>query len=457
MCSNWSIFSRAARRANKQPSGSFIMKSPFYRFYFFGLLGAIFHCAVGCYAAEVPAAAPASGVTLADCYQKARQISETVGISQENIKLLEAQYRDKLGSVMPHIDWIKTQFYQQNTHGGSGGVGGSILLPTQPESFFQLTQPLFAGFRDWDALSIAKSMKHQSEFDRRPVEQQLLSDVATAFYTALTIQGQLTTLQETRRVTLDRVKELQHWVDIGRSISSDLLSAQTQLATLDAQIQDTQRTEMESRELLRFLTGVQAETPLLDDRPDPAQVPLTEALDRSNHRPDLMSGEEIVQQAHLNVKYAKGSYWPTLGLLAHSYTERIGFESDVRWDATFTLDVPLLEGGSNHAQIQEARSQDIIAELTLARLKRNVEQEVRIAQQDLVASISEALAYGNAADMGQKNYEAQAKEYRQGRTSNIEVLQVLTNLQDVKRQWVASKYASKLDDVLLRVNMGEGL
>jgi outer membrane protein TolC len=400
--------------------------------------------------------ASTGGVTLAECYRKARQISETLGISRQNILLVAAQYREKLGAILPHVDWIQEQFYQQQVSGASG-TAATLLLPTQPESYFQLVQPLFAGLRDWKTLDIAKSMKQQSRFDEQQTQLQLLSDVAAAFYAAMTAHEQITTLQETRQLTQDRIKELTRWVDIGRSLSSDLLSAQTELATLDAQIQDAKRTEMETRELLRFLTGVDPQIPLVDDRTPPAPLTLPEALERSSRRPDLMSMEEVVRQSHLNVQYALSSYWPTLGLLAHSYTERVGFYSDVRWDATFTLDVPLLEGGANHAQVQEARAQNIIAELTLARLRRTAEQQVRAAQQDLTDLISEADAYAKAVDLNQKNYRAQLEEYRLGRITNIEVLQVLTNLQQVKQQWVAAKYSTKLDDVALRVAMGEGL
>jgi outer membrane protein TolC len=412
----------------------------------------------GClYAWAADTTVPPAGITLEECYSRAWHLSETLGISEENVRFIQAQYKDKLGNVLPHVDWIKTQFYQDRATPSGTAIANSTFLVVQPESYFQLTQPIFAGFRDWYAVDIVKSQKLQSEFDVHQTELQLLSDVATAFYTALTQHEQLTTLQDTRQATLDRVKELEHWVNVGRSLQSDLLSAQTQVATLDAQILDAKRIEQESRELLRYLTGVAPEIPLVDDRPDPVSVPLETALSHSTRRPDIMSGEEAIHQARLGVKYAKGSYLPILGFTGRWFTERIGFESNIRWDATLTLDVPLLEGGSNHAQIQEARSQDIIAELTFARLKRNVEQLVRTAQQDLGISVSESTAYKIAADLGQKNYEAQLKEYRLGRTSNIEVLQVLANLQDVKRQWVASKYASKLDDVILRISTGEGL
>lgn len=399
----------------------------------------------------------AAGATLADCYQRALKISETVGSSQENIRLQEAQYLNKRGAILPHIDWIKTQFYQQNIAGESSNVGGSFLKSTQPESYFRLVQPIFSGFRDWSVLDAAKSLRQQAQYDEKQTQQQLLSSVAAAFYAALTVQQQLATLQETRQVTQDRIRELTHWVNVGRSLPSDLLSAQTELATLDAQMEDSKRLLMESRETLRFLTELPPELPLLDDRPDPAPVSLEQALQRSVKRPDLMSSEEVLRQTQLNVKYAKGAYWPTLGLLGRWYTERIGFESDVRWDATFTLDVPLLEGGEDHYAIQAARSQNVMAELSLHRLRRSAEQQVRTAQQDLSATISESAAYAKAVDLGQKNYEAQKKEYRLGRTTNVEVLQVLDNLQNTKSQAVLAKYSAKLNDVLLRVAVGEGL
>src|SRR5690348_9840284 len=93
---------------------------------------------------NVMPAVSTGGVTLADCYQRAIHISETLGISEQNIRVVEEQYRNARGSILPHIAFIKQQFFQQNTQ-GSGGVSGSFLKSTQPESYFQLQQPLFSG------------------------------------------------------------------------------------------------------------------------------------------------------------------------------------------------------------------------------------------------------------------------------------------------------------------------
>ncbi len=231
------------------------------------------------YAAEQPAAAVAtSSVTLQECFERAKKISETVSISAENVRLLQAQYRAEIGAVLPHIDWIKSQLYQQNQVDGATGVAASSLKPTQPLSYFQLQQPIFAGFRDWDTIAISKSQQQQARLNQQQTDLQLLADVSAAFYAAYTLQDQLSVLEQTRKLNQDQVDQLSHWVDVGRSRPSEVLSAQTQLATLDAQIEDTQRQIADSRHVLVFLSGVPANVPLQDDEPTPPAFTVDDAL-----------------------------------------------------------------------------------------------------------------------------------------------------------------------------------
>ncbi len=402
-------------------------------------------------------ATPQTGITLPECYQKARQISETIGISAENTRLVQAQYRSKIGAVLPHIDWIKTQFYQEKLQNNETGVGGSALKSTQPESYFQLVQPIYAGFRDWAVAAVIKSQERQAKLNERAADLQVLSDVAVAFYAAFTLQDQLAVLKEIRNLNKNQVDQLDHWVNIGRSRPSELLSAQTQLASLDAQMEDTQRSLAESRHVLFFLTGVPADVPLVDSTFPPLTLSADEALNRAGKRPEILSAEESVHQADLGVRYARGAHYPTLGVLGRYYTERVGFLSDVRWDATFTLDVPLYEGGSTQADVRAARSQQLIAQLTLARLKRDVERDVRTAYDDLTHAASEFQAYEKAVQLANKNYEVQQKEYRLGVISNLDLLHLLTDMQNVRGQWLVSRATARLNDIRLRIAMGEGL
>jgi outer membrane protein len=400
-----------------------------------------------------------SGITLQECYESARKISETVGISAENTRFVQEQYRAQIGAVLPHIDWIKSQFYQQNigSSGSSGSAANTSLKPTQPLSYFQLQQPIFAGFRDWSAIAITKSQREQARLNEQATDLQLLSDVAAAFYAAYALQDQLSVLMETRKLNQEQVDQLNHWVNIGRSRPSEVLSAQTQLASLDAQIEDTKRTIAEGRHLLLFLTGVPADVPLTDTEPTLSGLTLDAALTRAGKRPDVLSTVEALHQAELGIRYARGAHLPTLAATGRYYTERIGFLSDVRWDATFLLDVPLYEGGSTQAVVREARSQEIIAQLTLGRLKRDIDRQVRTAYDDLSHAVSEVQAYDKAVQLAEKNFGVQQKENRLGVTTNLELLQLLTNMQNIRGQALISRANARLDDILLKVSMGEGL
>jgi outer membrane protein len=197
--------------------------------------------------------------------------------------------------------------------------------------------------------------------------------------------------------------------------------------------------------------------PLRDEGPIAPPTSVDQALGLASNRPDIQSTVESLHQSDLQIRYAKGGHLPTLGLTANSYTERVGFLSDVRWDVTFLLNVPLYEGGSTQAQVRQARSQEIISQLTLARLKRDVERQVRTAYDDVQHASSEVQAYDKAVQLAEENYKVQQKEYRQGVISNLDLLQLLTNMQNVREQWLVSRSTARLDDVLLRIAMGEGL
>src|ERR1019366_3166849 len=154
-----------------------------------------------------------------------------------------------------------------------------------------------------------------------------------------------------------------------------------------------QRAITEGRHLLLFLTGVPADVPLKDDPPVMPSLTLDEALGRAGNRPELLSAAEGLHQAELGIRYARGAHYPILGATGRYYTERVGFLTDVRWDATFTLDVPLYEGGSSQALVRASRSQEIIAQLPLARIKRDVGRDVRTTYDNLTQAISEVEAY----------------------------------------------------------------
>ena len=62
-------------------------------------------------------------------------------------------------------------------------------------------------------------------------------------------------------------------------------------------------------------------------------------------RSDVIALEENVSYYRYGIRVAQSGQYPFLNLLGNYYTQRTGLLSDIKWDVTLGLDVPLYEGG----------------------------------------------------------------------------------------------------------------
>ncbi len=402
---------------------------------------------------------PPPGVTLEQAYQKALVISETLQISDQDIEQLRALYRQGVGTVFPHLSWQMTQFWQ-DTSGvsqSSGGVQGTLLRERRPESYFLIEQPLFHGLRDYNAVKGIKAAEKGAELNRKQAELNLLTDVADVFYTAYDLQQELEALGSQYHLTEDRLSELQKRVRLGRSRDSEVLSSEVELASLDAQMEDTRQRLHVARQVLQFLTAVPPSTPLVEYAPAPKLPPLEAAHSKSAGRPDLLAAVYYQETQKYALRYAKGGYYPGLDLAGKYYTERVGFNEDIKWDALLSLDVPIFTGFTTKNEVREAKSKQLVADLQFSRLKRRIAQEVESAHQSLRYSASQTEYYSKAVRLAERNYKSQVKEYGLGLINNIQVFDVLTDLQDLRIRKIRVEALTRLNDIKLRVATGQGL
>ena len=139
------------------------------------------------------------------------------------------------------------------------------------------------------------------------------------------------------------------------------------------------------------------------------------------------------------------------------YTERVGFNEEVKWGGLLSLDVPIFSGFKTQAEVRQARSRLIVADLAWARTKRQIRRDVETAHKNLNYTLTQMRFYDRAVSLAQRNYKLQQEEYRLGLINNLQVLQVLTDLQDLQLRKLRSATAARLNDVRLRVAMGQGL
>lgn len=403
----------------------------------------------GCLAAGVTAGYAAEPLTLDDYYAAALKRSEVVATQVELIRQAEERYSQANATTLPAVNGIASYTEQEPTPFGSSPTATSPNR--QKLARVSVTQPLFRGFREFAALRQTKALIGAQDRDYLQARVQLFKDVAQNFYSILSTETDLKNLDEEIRQNLKREAELNARVRIGRSRVSEVLTVQSTISTLRAQIEQLQGQRRVAREAFAFLSGLDASTPLNDTEAVPAALePLADYLVRLELRPDVQAGQQRLTAADENIAVAKGARLPSIDLNGNYYLERSGALRDVDWDVQIALTVPLYAGGALESQIRTAVSQRTQAELTVSQVSRQAEQEIRSAYESVIFDRSQLDAFERATEAARKNYEAQLRDYRLGLVTNLEVLQALTAYQENQRALDRARYTAKLDYMRLQ-------
>ncbi len=398
-------------------------------------------------------------LSLDDCYALALKRSENIGILMQRIEEVEGQYLQALSTITPTASFLLKEFHQDSPQGnneGAGALGSSFTRESQPERKFKISQPLFQGFKSLAAMGGAQSLKVQKTESLQRGKELLFLDVVTAFYGVMGPRDEVESLQKIREFLEQRIKELEERVQLGRSRPSEVVMATAQLKQVQAQIEQTRRSEVATVIVLYFLTGLNHIKELVDSPELPAPVSdLKACMIKGRERSDVKAARAAVEAAKQNVIFARSGIFPTLMLDTNLYTKRVGYQSDTDWDMTMTFNVPLFEWIRVSGAMREAYAKLRIAEYERSRVERLVEAEVRSAYEEFRLSSAAAEAFREAEEAADKNFEIQTKEYRLNLVNNLDVLAALQELETVRRDYLKARYQAKRDWNRLKVAVGD--
>ncbi|MFI5344738.1 MAG: TolC family protein [Elusimicrobiota bacterium] len=383
-----------------------------------------------CAASAVPAsAADVKTLTLDEAYSAALTRSEEIAEKGQTYAQVTAQIDEIWAEVKPRLN-LNANHYWQDTP----GAGVNFPLPSNQDTVaLNGHQPIFAGLRDFLAVRGTKVQSESAELALKRAKQLLYQDVADAYLNLLQNRREISTLEAQVKLTDGRVKELDKFVDIGRSRKSEILAAQSQLAQNEADLEASRGRERLSQATLQFLTG-------LDQDLAPAEIVVpTEAedakpfLERARNRPDVEAARKDFEYADIYVTMQGRQYLPTVFLDGNYYLRRPNnFSKNVHWDATLTGQLPIYYGGQIGAQVREAKAARGFKEAALSLATRKAELDVRSAHSDLESDLSIVKALEKAMALAEANAKAQAEDYRHGQVTNIDVLTSLTTVQNTR-------------------------
>lgn len=389
-------------------------------------------------------------LSLQQCLDMAVKYSGELAVQNEKRNEASQKVRQSRGGILPSVDFI----YQKTYRDTAGGLYTTDLT----DSKFSMTQPLFQGFSKASAYTIAGNDLRKEDLNYESARRALKAAVTQAFYSLAQIDGDIVNIENTRTAMATRRSELQERARLGKSRESEVLMIESQIATLAAQEEKSLSDRAVAAEELAYLTGSGSQMiAIVDDTPAPAAqaAGIDTYITAVKTRSDVAALQKDVESQKLKLRAARGSLLPTLDLNGAFYTQKSGTtNADSKWDAALVLNAPLFRGGANLGKAAEeaARLREYEANLDL--YLREIVTQTKQLYRAADSSIKQATAYKDAFDKAERSYRMQLSDYKYGLVSNLDVIQAMLTVLDVKKNYGRALIQSKIDRAMLEIAAG---
>lgn len=409
-------------------------------------------------------------LTLTAALQLANQHNEQLAISGEDyVQALVEKDRAAVG-FYPTITLVPS-YSIADDDGDSGGrrvSGGSTADPNELLSRSSLSTgdgrldvPLnanmnvFRGFRD-----VANVRRARADIDRfrallLDLKATVLLDVATTYYQVLRSEATVRVLESSSKIQDARVTEMRAKDRVGSGRKLDVAQAEAQAANTRAQLAAASADVRNGRVLLAFLTDAPvADAPLVDRLLVPEEpVDIESSMERAQAaRQDLVAARAAVRAATQNVAAAWGQYYPSISVNFNYYLSRQSNPEDSLWNTLISLNLPIFTAGRIHADVRTTLSQLRQAELNEQYTRRQIQQQVSTAIENLQTSIRRLVELRIAVDAAQLALDVAQGNYNAGTGIYLERLVAQDQLLNAQLQLASEEYNQKLQYLnLLRV------
>lgn len=329
----------------------------------------------------------------------------------------------------------------------------------------QLTQPLFRADA-WFQYDASQFLTEAAQAQYNLAQQQLILDVATAYFNVLRAQDFLTTAEATEAAIQRQYEQAQERFDVGLIAITEVYEARASYDDAKSQRIAANNDLNVAREQLARLTGEYAEDlenlrenfPL--GRPEPMNPTAweTTALEQ-NWSIQAALFQLSASKADLDV--AKAGHLPTLDLVASYGENDLSGANNIERQQTGTqgvigleLNVPLYMGGGTQAGVRQQRSLVTVAEQDLNTVRRDVQVNTRSLFLTVNNNIESASALEQTIVSRRSALDATRAGYEVGTRNIVEVLDAERAYYVALRDYANARYDYVINTLQLKQAAG---
>ncbi|BFO55993.1 efflux transporter outer membrane subunit [Acidovorax sacchari] len=367
---------------------------------------------------------------------------------------VQAQYRIQRSARWPEVALDASASRERGARSGIGAdaagssgstgaagaaVSGQAALSVGVSAF---ELDLFGRVRSLSDAALARYLA--SEHGHRAARIALVGAVADAYFAQRLAQEQLRLTGRTLADWRQSLELARLWRQAGQSSGLDVVQAEGQVASAEADLEARQRALDQADNALRLLLGSDPPAGLpeplsLEARPVAARLPAGLPSGLLLARPDLLQAEQALVAAHADVGAARAAFFPRIALTASvgRASDSLGGLFDAGWGTwRFAPQItqPLFDRGR------------LRGELRLAQVRRSeavvqYERAIQVAFREVADALAGAATYGRQIDAQARTVASAARRvelselrYRAGTEGRLELL-------DARRQQYAAQQA----------------
>ncbi len=351
---------------------------------------------------------PGESLSLQRSLALANQDNESIGINGENYLQALINKNRAVAAFLPTVSLQPSYTIEELPRLGSsaGPITGAAAAAAASAGGFTVSgntahkfeapvvgsMNLFRGFGDVANLKAAEQNIVQERQLLLDAQAVVLLNVAQTYYQVLRSEAQVRVLRNSLDLQNARVAYVESEFRNHLALALEVSQTRAQAAGTQVQLTQAESDVRNARRTLAFLLAVaQVDGPLVDDVQVPQSLPPVEwfRAQAAANRRDLQAAVAQVNAERFAVDAAIAEYYPSVNLNVAGFLYREDFANASKWDAILIANIPIFSAGIIEADVRTAWSKLRQAALNESLLRRQIDQDVQNAYDNLTTSTRE--------------------------------------------------------------------
>lgn len=409
-------------------------------------------------------------ITISDAIRMALSDSYQIIDAQKTKEIYEEQLSQSRSSYYPSLSLDGS--YSRALKKGKIIMGDQSIEIGQNNTYqagLNASYVLWSGGQIRNSVNLAKVGAEQGLFNLRNVQDTVTKQVVGFCYDIIYAAALIRVQEEYLDIAKQHLDEAQAKYKQGLASSLDVLTQKVKVENIEPTVLQAKKNfELGNLYLRQILNRDPEDRIYLTWTQKDLELPQTPSLDElynlaMEKRPELKLSKLAVDAAHYNIKIARAGHMPVLALngnYTYNGVTENGFpqhKKDYYWSsaAGVTLSIPLFEGFKVSSQVAQKELAYEQAVAAYQNKMKNVRIQVKEAWLNLEEARSRIEATKGVVEQARENLNSQMKRYRAGLTSQLEVNDAISNVNDSDLQYVQAVYdgAIALSDLKFAVGV----